>query len=146
MKTIVIIHGPNLRQLGERQPGIYGDRTLEQINREIASHAYNLGLATLFYQADSEGGIVELIHGCDAEVVGIIINPAGYAHTSVAVLDALLAAKIPAVEVHLTNVYKREEFRQTMITARGVIGVISGFGVWSYLLAVQYLASLSEPK
>jgi 3-dehydroquinate dehydratase-2 len=146
MKTIVIIHGPNLSRLRERQPEIYGDRTLEQINHEIESSARGLGLATSFHQADSEGKIIELIHGCNAEVVGIVLNPAGYAHTSVAILDALLAAKMPAVEVHLTNVYKREEFRQTMITARGAVGVISGFGVWSYLLAVQYLASLSEHK
>ena len=129
MKTIVVIHGPNLDQLGQRQPGIYGNHTLEQINHEIASEAYNLGLASLIHQANSEGAIVELIQGCSADVAGIIINPAGYSHTSVAILDALLASKIPAVEVHLTNVYRREDFRQTMITARGAIGVISGFGV-----------------
>jgi 3-dehydroquinate dehydratase-2 len=115
MKKIMVIHGPNLNSLGQRQPDIYGKQTLEQIN--------------------------DLIQSLTGDVSGVVINPGGYAHSSVAILDALLASKTPAVEVHLSNLHRREEFRQTMITARGAIGVITGFGPQSYLLALHYLAN-----
>ncbi len=141
MKNIVVIHGPNLNLLGQREPEIYGSQTLEQINKEIADYARRLNLTVEFHQFNTEGEFVELIHSFLGKDVGVIMNPGGYAHTSVAILDALLATKVKAVEVHLSNVYRREEFRHTMITARGAVGVISGFGVWSYLLAVQYLAN-----
>ena len=141
MKKIMVIHGPNLNLLGQRQPEIYGNQTLEQINDQIVTEAGRLDCQVEIHQANSEGAIVDLIQGFGRDVGGIIINPGGYSHTSVAILDALLASKIPAVEVHVTNLYRREEFRQTMITARGAIGVISGFGSKSYLLALQYLAN-----
>jgi 3-dehydroquinate dehydratase-2 len=141
MKKIVVIHGPNLNLLGQRQPEIYGNQTLEQINDQIDTEARHLDCPVEIHQANSEGAIVDLIQSLNSDVSGIIINPGGYSHTSVAILDTLLASKIPAVEVHLSNLYRREEFRQTMITARGAIGVISGFGAQSYLLALQYLAN-----
>ena len=141
MKKIMVIHGPNLNSLGQRQPEIYGNQTLEQINVQIEVEARHLGCRVVSHQANSEGAIIDLIQSCPSDVAGIIINPGGYSHTSVAILDALLASKIPAVEVHLSNLYRRDEFRQTMITARGAIGVISGFGAQSYLLALRYLAN-----
>jgi 3-dehydroquinate dehydratase II len=141
LKRIIVIHGPNLNLLGSRQPEIYGNQTLEQINAQIETEARRLDCRVEIVQANSEGAIVDLIQRFGHDVNGIVINPGGYSHTSVAILDALLASKIPAVEVHLSNLYRREEFRQTMITARGVVGVISGLGVQSYLLALQYLAN-----
>jgi 3-dehydroquinate dehydratase-2 len=141
MKKIMVIHGPNLNSLGQRQPEIYGDQTLEQINTQIEAEARQLGCRVVSHQANSEGAIIDLIQSCADDVAGIVINPGGYSHTSVAILDALLASKIPAIEVHLSNLFSRDEFRQTMITARGAIGIISGFGAQSYLLALRYLAN-----
>jgi len=141
MKKIMVIHGPNLNSLGRRQPEIYGNQTLAQINDQIEAEAQRLDCQVEIYQANSEGAIVDLIQSFGREVSGIVINPGGYAHTSVAILDALLASKLPTVEVHLSNLYRREDFRQAMITAQGAIGVISGFGPQSYLLALQYLAN-----
>ena len=141
MKKIMVIHGPNLNLLGQRQPEIYGNQTLEQINVQIEAEARRLDCRVEIHQANSEGAIIDLIQSCASDAAGIVINPGGYSHTSVAILDALLAAKIPAVEVHLSNLFSRDEFRQTMITARGAIGVISGFGAQSYLLALQYLTN-----
>jgi 3-dehydroquinate dehydratase II len=141
MKKIMIIHGPNLNSLGQRQPEIYGNQTLEEINARIEKEARRLDCQVEIHQVNSEGAIVDLIQSPGRDINGIVINPGGYSHTSVAILDALLASTIPAVEVHLSNLYRREEFRQTMITARGAIGVISGFEAQSYLLALQYLAS-----
>lgn len=141
MKRIMVIHGPNLNALGQRQPEIYGSQTLEQINAQIEAEATHLGCRVGSHQANSEGAIIDLIQSCGGDIAGIIINPGGYSHTSVAILDALLTVKIPIVEVHLSNLCRRDEFRQTMITARGAIGVISGFGVQSYLLALRYLAN-----
>jgi len=141
MKKIMVIHGPNLNSLGQRQPEIYGNQTLRQINDQIETEARRLDCRVEIHQANSEGAIVDLIQSSGSDVSGIVINPGGYSHTSVAILDALLASKTLAVEVHLSNIYQREEFRQTMITARGAIGVISGFGAQSYLLALQYLTN-----
>jgi 3-dehydroquinate dehydratase-2 len=141
MKKIMVIHGPNLNMLGQRQPEIYGNQTLEHINDQIEAEARRIDCRVEIHQANSEGAIIDLIQSCSSDAAGIIMNPGGYSHTSVAILDALLASKLPAVEVHLSNLFSRDEFRQTMITARGAIGVISGFGAQSYLLALQYLAN-----
>jgi 3-dehydroquinate dehydratase-2 len=142
MKKIVIINGPNLDLLGERQPEIYGKMTLAQINKEIKKFASGLGFSTEFHQSNSEGEIIKVLHKYRKGAAGIIINAAGYSHTSVAILDALLALEVPAVEVHLSNIYRREEFRQKSITAQGTVGIISGFGKIGYLMAVGYLAGL----
>ncbi len=144
MKKIVVIHGPNLSLLGLREPEIYGNMSLDKLNGEIETYAQSLGVEIEFHQFNTEGEIVQLIHECRGKSIGLIINPGGFSHTSVAILDALLATKVRAVEVHLTNVHQREEFRQTMVTARGAIGVITGFGLWSYLLAVHYFANSPE--
>lgn len=140
MKQIVVINGPNLDLLGERQPEIYGTMTLDKLNQEIETYSRQLGQEVICYQTNSEAEIIALIHKHRRDITGIVINPAGLGHTSVAILDALLAAEVPVVEVHLSNLHKREEFRQKSITAKGAIGIISGFGKWSYLLAIRYLA------
>lgn len=143
MKKFVVIHGPNLNLLGQRQPEIYGKQSLEQVNALIEAEAGRLGCQIEIFQSNVEGIIVDLLQQCSADADGIIINPGGYAHTSVAILDALLTIKVPVVEVHLSNVHRREEFRQAMITARGTVGVIAGFGATSYILALQYLNNLT---
>lgn len=144
MRKVVVIHGPNLNMLGQREPEIYGSETLEQLNAAIEAEAEPLGLTVACHQSNSEAKIIELLQGYRQGIAGVIINPGGYSHTSVAILDALLALEVPAVEVHLSNIFCREEFRQNSITASGVIGVISGLGKYSYLLALRFLAELGD--
>ncbi|MFH2055765.1 MAG: type II 3-dehydroquinate dehydratase [bacterium] len=145
MKTILVIHGPNLNLLGEREPEIYGHDTLAEINRELEAAAAELGWQTDCRQSNSETEIVSWLQEERRKVAGVILNPAGLSHTSVVLLDAILACQLPVVEVHLSNLYKREEFRQRSLTARGAVGVISGLGKQGYLLALRYLVdSLSK--
>jgi len=139
MKKVAIINGPNLNLLGTREPEVYGSDTLDQINDSMKAAAVELDLELSFYQSDIEGAIIELLHRAGRECDAVIINPAGYSHTSVAILDALKSISIPAVEVHLSNIYKREEFRQKSLTASGAWGLISGFGKLGYLLALRAL-------
>ncbi|MCK4655605.1 MAG: type II 3-dehydroquinate dehydratase [candidate division Zixibacteria bacterium] len=139
MKKVMIINGPNLNLLGTREPEVYGSDTLDQINESMKEAAIGLDLELSFYQSDIEGEIIELLHKAGRERDAVIINPAGYSHTSVAILDALKSISIPAVEVHLSNIYKREEFRQKSLTASGAWGLISGFGKLSYILALKAL-------
>jgi 3-dehydroquinate dehydratase-2 len=140
MKTIAVIHGPNLDKLGKREPEVYGSTTLDQLNARIQEEAKSLGIAVSFFQSNHEGKLIDEIGKLrDPEVNGIIINPAGYSHTSVALRDALAASGIPAIEVHISNIYKRESFRHNSLTAGACLGVISGFGVDSYLLALRQL-------
>ncbi|MEI7905364.1 MAG: type II 3-dehydroquinate dehydratase, partial [Candidatus Firestonebacteria bacterium] len=137
-KNILVIHGPNLNLLGKREPKIYGRITLEAINKELAQAA-KLEKATLrIFQANLEGEIVDIIQQQSEKWAdAIIINPAAYTHTSVAIRDALAAVKIPAVEVHLSNVFSREEFRHKSYISPVAAGGIFGFGVGSYLLGLQ---------
>jgi len=137
MKKIMILNGPNLNLLGKREPEIYGDETLEKINTSISSLANELGISVFFSQTNSEGDIVDHLHEADREFDGVILNPAGYTHTSVAILDAVASISVPVIEVHITNIYGREEFRRHSVTAAGAIGVISGFGSNSYHLALR---------
>jgi 3-dehydroquinate dehydratase-2 len=146
MKQIVVINGPNLDLLGERQPEIYGSLTLGELNREIERRARELGLGVICHQSNSESEIIGWLHQYRTGIAGIVLNPAGLSHTSVAILDALLMIEAPIVEVHLSNIHKREEFRRQSITAAGAVGVISGFGKWSYLMAIEYLASVLQPS
>ncbi|MCK4858360.1 MAG: type II 3-dehydroquinate dehydratase [candidate division Zixibacteria bacterium] len=139
MKKIVVIHGPNLNLLGEREPEVYGHTTLSEINHEIETFAGKFGFTVSCHQSNSEGEIIDLLQANRTDIAGIIINAGGFSHTSVAILDALLAAEVPVVEVHLSNLSRREEFRQRSITARGAVGLISGLGWRGYLLAAQYL-------
>jgi 3-dehydroquinate dehydratase-2 len=136
---ILVIHGPNLNLLGKREPEQYGSLTLEQINSTICSCAQQKKVEVKIFQANAEGEIIAEIHRAMGNFDGIIINPAAYTHTSVAVRDALLAVALPTVEVHLSNIYKREEFRKHSLISDVVLGVISGFREQSYILGLEAL-------
>ena len=143
---ILFINGPNLNLLGEREPEIYGHRSLDQINDKIRDRAREGGVEVVFYQSNHEGEIVERIQKAKGQFDALVINPAAYTHTSVAIRDALLAAGIPTIEVHLSNPAKREEFRQESLISDVVIGTISGFGEGSYLLALQAAVEFLSKK
>lgn len=138
---VLVIHGCNLNLLGEREPDIYGPSTLAEIDGKIEALASELGLEVRTLQSNHEGAIIDAIHENRQWADGIIINPAGFTTTSVGLLDALKAVGLPAVEVHLSNVHTREEFRRQSVVALGTIGQIAGFGPESYLLALRALAS-----
>lgn len=140
MKKVLVIHGPNLNLLGRREPEVYGKEGLETINNEISGEAKNLDLSVDFFQSNSEGEIVDKIQQSAEDFSIIIINPAAYTHTSVAIRDALLAVHLPAIEVHLSNIHKREEFRKKSMISDVVIGQISGFGAYGYILAIKAAA------
>ena len=144
MKKIKFIDGPNLNLLGKREPEIYGSETLDDIHKLVNSHIKEkkYQIDTSFFQSNSEGEIVDNIQSSNQEFDGLIINAAGFSHTSVALLDALLAIQIPKIEIHLTNLFKREDFRHHSFISRGVNGVICGFGANSYLLAVDAMNKL----
>jgi 3-dehydroquinate dehydratase-2 len=134
---ILFINGPNLNLLGEREPSVYGRKTLDQINDKIRDRAREVGVDVVFFQSNHEGEIVERIQKARGQFDALVINPAAYTHTSVAIRDALLAVEIPSIEVHLSNPAKREKFRQESLISGVVVGTISGFGEGSYLLALQ---------
>lgn len=136
---LIVLNGPNLNLLGKREPNIYGNVTLDEINNSIKSLAMELGIEVSFYQSNSEGDLIDKIHSSVNESDGILINPAAYTHTSVAIRDALSAASLPVVEVHLSNIHRREEFRSKSFIAPVAIGQISGFGPDSYLLGIRAL-------
>jgi len=143
MKKILVIHGPNLNLLGSRETDVYGNMSLSKINGILEKEAKRLGVTIETIQSNHEGEIVERIQGAQDKGFGcVLINPAAYTHTSVAVRDAISATKIPAVEVHLSNIYAREEFRHTSLVAPVARGQISGFGVDSYILGLQAAAGL----
>lgn len=136
---ILVIHGPNLNLLGQRETGIYGKTTMQEINKEVSKQAGVLKVSVDFFQSNHEGEIVDIVGRASKQFDGILINPAAYTHTSVATRDALLASALPAVEVHLSNIYKREEFRHHSMTAPACIGQVAGFGMQSYVLGLQAL-------
>lgn len=136
-KKILIINGPNLNMLGTRQPEIYGDDTLADIEERCEAVAESIGLDVEFRQSNSEGEIIDLIHEARAKYEGLIINAAGYTHTSVAIFDALSILEIPVIEVHISNIYKREEFRHKSLISPAASGIICGFGVKGYELALK---------
>ena len=137
---ILFINGPNLNLLGEREPSIYGQKTLDQINDRIRDLAREKGAEVVFFQSNHEGELVERIQKAKGQFDALVINPAAYTHTSVAIRDALLAAGVPAIEVHLSNPARREEFRHRSLISDVVAGTISGFGEASYYLALQAAA------
>lgn len=134
--NILVIHGPNLNLLGKREPDIYGAETLEDINNKLVDIAEEKDVKLKFFQLNSEGEIVTFIGENMDWADGIIINPAAYTHTSVAIRDALSAVELPVIEVHLSNIYKREKFRHHSYISSVAVGVISGFGSQSYELAL----------
>ena len=144
MKKIIFIDGPNLNLLGKREPEIYGSETLDDIHKLINFHIEQkkYDIETTFFQSNSEGEIVDCVQNSNQNSDGLIINAAGFSHTSVALLDALLAIEIPKIEIHLTNLFTREDFRHHSFISRGVNGVICGFGSNSYLLAVDGMNKL----
>ena len=139
-KKILVIHGPNLNLLGKREPDVYGRFDLVTINKNIKAIAKKLKIDVDIKKTSYEGDIVKLIGKAERKYNGIILNPAGYTHTSVAIRDSVLAVTVPVIEVHLSNIYKREEFRQKSLIAGACLGQISGFGMASYLLALRFFA------
>ncbi|MCX5685897.1 MAG: type II 3-dehydroquinate dehydratase [Candidatus Omnitrophica bacterium] len=146
MKKILVIHGPNLNLLGKREVNIYGDVTIDEINGDLKKLAKSKKVALEILQSDHEGEIVEHIGGSCGRFDAILINPAAYTHTSVAIRDAISAVNIPTVEVHLSNIYSREEFRHTSLIAPVAKGQVSGFGKLSYILGLEAAISLINKK
>lgn len=140
MKKILVINGPNLNLLGKREPHIYGTTTIEDLKRQMEKLAKEKDLELTFYQSNHEGKIIDQIHEARGRVDGIIINPGAFTHYSYAIADAISAVLIPTVEVHISNIYKREAFRQHSVIAGVAVGQISGFGIFGYLAAVAYFA------
>ncbi len=139
-KRVLVLNGPNLNLLGKRQPDIYGRLTLEQINKKVKALAEELGVEVDCRQSNSEGELVTWIQEAPGRYNAIVINPAAYTHSSVALRDAITAAGLPTVEVHISNIYKREEFRKHSYIAGAAVGQITGFGVQSYLLGLRAAA------
>jgi 3-dehydroquinate dehydratase II len=144
--SILVLHGPNLNLLGKREPGVYGSTTLAEINRIIERESQALGVNVSFLQSNHEGALVDVIHDAMDKHQGILINPAAYTHTSVAIRDAIAAVDIPTVEVHLSNIHRREAFRQHSYIAPIAIGQISGFGAESYRLGLQALVNYLQQR
>ena len=141
-KKILVLHGPNLNLLGKREPDIYGKDTLADIDAMIAKKAEHLGLAVDSFQSNHEGALIDRIQAAATDCAGIVINPGAFTHTSIALLDALLAVQIPVIEVHLSNIHRRESFRRHSYTAQAATGIIAGLGARGYLLALEAMAEL----
>ena len=144
MKKILVIHGPNLNLLGQREPDVYGNINLNTINKNLETKAKELGVEIKIVQSNHEGEIVDTIHHTLNWANCIIINPGAYTHTSIAIRDAISSVQIPTIEVHLSNIYKREDFRQKSFIAPVSVGQISGFGEYSYYLALEAAVILTK--
>ena len=145
-KTIYIINGPNLNLLGQREPEIYGRNTLADVEALCRASAEQHEFAIAFRQSNHEGDIVDWLQEARTDAAGIVINPAGYTHTSRAILDAIIAAAVPVIEVHISNIHAREEFRRVSLVSKVAKAVICGFGIEGYALAITGLAALLGTK
>jgi 3-dehydroquinate dehydratase-2 len=143
---IASLNGPNMNMLGLRQPQLYGSATLDDVEQLCAEVAEELGLAIDFRQTNGEGELISWVQECRGKASGIIINPAGYTTTSIALMDALLATDLPVVEIHVTNIHRREEFRQHSYVSKAAVGVICGFGIRGYALALTAMADLLQEQ
>ena len=146
MTKILIIHGPNLNLLGKREPGVYGTVTIDEINKNLRQIAKKKGATLEIFQSNHEGEIVDKIGKAKNRFAALLINPAAYTHTSVAIRDAISATDIPTVEVHLSNIYSREDFRRTSLVAPVAKGQISGFGIDSYIYGLEAAIKLTKKK
>jgi len=144
LPLIAVLNGPNMNMLGLRQPHIYGSATLDDVEQLCAETAEQLGLAIDFRQTNGEGELVSWVQECRGRAAGVVINPAGYTNTSIALMDALLACELPVIEVHVTNIHKREEFRHHSYVSRVALGVIAGLGIRGYALALQAMADILQ--
>jgi len=144
LPLIAVLNGPNLNMLGLRQPEVYGRATLDDVEALCAETAERLGLAIDFRQTNAEGELISWVQECRGRAAGILINPGGLTHTSIALMDALLASEVPTVEVHITNIHRREEFRHRSYVSRAAVGVICGLGIRGYALALEALAGIAE--
>lgn len=142
LPQIAVLNGPNLNLLGLRQPEVYGSGTLDDVETLCAETAEAVGLAIDFRQTNGEGELITWVQECRGRAAGIVINPAGYTHTSVALMDALLAVEVPIIEVHVSNIHRRDEFRHHSYVSRAATGVICGLGVRGYALALSAMAEL----
>jgi len=140
-RSIVVVNGPNLNLLGKREPEIYGTRSLEDLNQVVRAKAGELGLDVTLFQSNDEGAIIDFLHQHAPGSAGVVINPGALSHYSLALYDCLQALALPVVEVHLSNIHAREEFRSRSVTARAARGVITGLGFAGYELALEFLAT-----
>ena len=141
-RRVVVVNGPNLNLLGKREPDVYGTRSLDDLNRTVAEKAKALGLEVTCHQSNSEGEIIDFLQQHAPGSTGVIINPGALSHYSLALYDCLQALALPVVEVHISNIHAREEFRSRSVTARAARGVITGLGFTGYELALEYIATL----
>jgi 3-dehydroquinate dehydratase II len=144
MYSILVLHGPNLNLLGKREPAFYGSLTLEEINNRLSEAGRDLDLEVRSFQANGEGQLIDALQEASIWAAGVVFNPGGYTHTSIALRDAVAGTGMPVVEVHLSNIYAREEFRRQSFIAPVCAGSISGFGWRSYLLGMQALKGILE--
>lgn len=141
---VIVINGPNLNMLGKREPSIYGNDTLEDLEKYIKSEFSEKNINIEFFQSNYEGAIIDMLHKSNDEFDGVVINPGAFTHYSYAIHDAIKSIKTKVVEVHISNIHQREEFRQKSVTAPACIGQISGFGFYGYILAINAIFNIKS--